>query len=734
MKKLIGILFCFQLCVIVFYGVFFLRFEAHQRILPWDGIAVEVNFNGNVDHFHRFIEAIYNTELFVTHVRPQSEFTYIYTTDITLNSEVVLSEGRFPARGTSEFIHTTQTEAENQVGLIDDILPSYELKITHFSNPLNFHMDGTYWFHTTDVSTVQAFVDEVTPYAFDIHMFSFEREGHLLFDLLLSMSLPFQAVQGGWEFIGLFTFFLFSLLFLMLQYGALMVRKQIIFKFHGISNFKILWNITRSTIFPLLIASAVAYIISVIYVYLMRFHLFLPEITFYFVVIASVLILFYLISINIFVYIQLHTSNKVSVVKGQRFNEGLQALNHLLKAAFSIMLMLTIFILRENIIALNERLAARPVWEETSNVYRIVSGWNTSGLLPELELEAAQRLASMHDYLMAEHGGFIVQGSRMSAILDWGFQSYANPETAPPLELSPNGHRIDISPSFLEVNPIQAVNGMDIEEQLVWDTTIKNILVPQSLEPYEKEFYELYLEHFYWVKVVTYNTYALLLDEPLLETTIDELSLNIIYVNDDQCYFAFNAHLMQSTGGIVCNPSAVILHPDSVYNSYIFAVLQQSFYFRSDEDTQGAFESILPAIQRYNLEDNIRFITPVYNEFAWAEQAITEQMMRLTVLAVLILSSSLATTYYLMATYFETNKFELVVKRNFGYHALKRNQTFTITLLSYSIPIVILGGLFLGWPVFLIGIVVIAVDILVAFAFERRLMNKSFAEIMKGER
>jgi len=41
-------------------------------------------------------------------------------------------------------------------------------------------------------------------------------------------------------------------------------------------------------------------------------------------------------------------------------------------------------------------------------------------------------------------------------------------------------------------------------------------------------------------------------------------------------------------------------------------------------------------------------------------------------------------------------------------------------------------GFLFGWLVFVIGIAVLAVDILIASIFERRLMKKSFAKIMKG--
>jgi len=732
MKKIIGIVFCFQLCVIIFYSVFFFRFETAQRMWNDDTIWVDVNFANDRENFDRFIEILYETgELVTLGVRLSmlDNVYHYYTTDVTLNGEIILASGRFPEPGTAEFIHSNETGSEHQVGVIDDILPGTVLSISHFSNPFNFTMDGHYQFQTTDLQIVEAFVEEVSPYVFGISIFYSE----WLFEASIWLLLMVVLGSGIWELAGLSIIFLATMLLLISQYAIQIGRKYTIFKLHGFSTRKVLQNVTLSVFTPLIFGSVVAYLMSVIYIYFMRFHLFLADITVYFIIISVLLILFYLLVLNSVAYSNLHFINQVGAVRGRKSHQFSQLFNHILKAIFSIVLLLSFFTTLENIEFLLIRHNSRHLWGKTEDIYRINFGvtgyWST-----ETDVAVTARVREIYDYLMTNHGGFIMDGNRMAHILETDFFPYVNPETAPPLKLSPSGYRITITESFLELNPIQAVNGIEISEQLIWDAYSQNLLVPESLQPYEAEFSALYLELFYFEKVQNYNSYAFLLDQPLLETTIDELSLNIIYVNDNQCYFTFNIFVKESTGGLLCDPIAVVFHPDQAQNSFLMGMFQNNFYFRSNEDTQGAFESILPAIKHYDLISNITFISPVYHEFIRILQVSTSGLLRFSVVMVLLILSTTSITYFLVATYFESNKYELTVKRHFGYSAIKRNKNFVLVLLSYTVPIIIMAGYLTSWTIFLIGLIIITLDLVVALAFERHLMNQSFAKIMKGDR
>jgi len=218
-----------QLCVMVFYGVFVLRFDAFDRLLGGSAISVDVAFGDDVDAFDRFVDALYETKQLVTLMTNLSminDVFHLYTTDVTMDNQVTLSSGRFPEFGTAEFIHSHETGDEQQVGVIDDILPGYVFSITHFSNPANLPTSGFYFFRNTDIQTVQAFVNVVTPYVVGISIFDggWEAAADFWVRLWHGLAGHFQVIEGRWEFLALVATFLLALFLLMLQYGILITE------------------------------------------------------------------------------------------------------------------------------------------------------------------------------------------------------------------------------------------------------------------------------------------------------------------------------------------------------------------------------------------------------------------------------------------------------------------------------------------------------------------------------
>ena len=160
----------------------------------------------------------------------------------------------------------------------------------------------------------------------------------------------------------------------------------------------------------------------------------------------------------------------------------------------------------------------------------------------------------------------------------------------------------------------------------------------------------------------------------------------------------------------------------------------RGLYFQHDGNADSAFEAIQPVVERYGLQEIVRFTWSAYSHFHSVIENLRDSLARMTVLLILIIFSNIAVSYYLVANYFETNKFKLVVQRNFGYSALRRNRSFLFLLVGYSLLAILITTLFFGWVVLLIGGAVLIFDLAAVTAFERWLMGKSFAEIMKGER
>ena len=243
-------------------------------------------------------------------------------------------------------------------------------------------------------------------------------------------------------------------------------------------------------------------------------------------------------------------------------------------------------------------------WEETKHIYVFEGAYvGQRDLAISLEIDTSKQL--FFNYIAENHQAFIMN-SRNIFMLDIGRYPYFDMTQAPPMYLSPLGYRVDISLNFLELNPISTVNNIPIEEQIVWDSSVLNILVPEHLMPYENEIKQLYLLDFYFQKITVENFYNEELNLPFNNTSIEELNINIIYVNSGQYYFLFDPDLRSETGGLILDPIAVIytsnVHPSNLGTWF----MNRGVYFKNptmmDNDTH---ESLSLAVTRYGLRDAI---------------------------------------------------------------------------------------------------------------------------------
>jgi len=226
-----------------------------------------------------------------------------------------------------------------------------------------------------------------------------------------------------------------------------------------------------------------------------------------------------------------------------------------------------------------------------------------------VELEALESKREFFNYITDNYDAFIMDSQHIW-FADNGFDLYIDPATAPPLELSPIGYRIDVCLNFLELNPISTVNTIPIKEQINWNSSVLNILVPEHLKPYEKYIKLLYLEDFYFRQVIVDNHYNEELGLPLNTTSINELSINIIYVESEQYYFSFDPTLRPETGGRILDPIAVV-YTGNIHNSFLGSWFSQgSVYFQSQTDIQNA---IFYTLAKHELDDISR-INSVYEQ------------------------------------------------------------------------------------------------------------------------
>ncbi|MCL1989712.1 MAG: DUF1430 domain-containing protein [Defluviitaleaceae bacterium] len=729
MKKILFFLFVIQLSVMSLYGTLLFHGNAYHSLFMDDVVNVTLNFGNQIENYERFLSLMAEEEIQVSRVvYREFDFTrsnvIFYTTDLTLNGLVHLQTGRFPKEGTSEFISTFETGELTQVGIIESLLPDLELTISGIENPQNFTLDGNYYLHTDDLQHVQRLLTELDAFLLFTEVWYFgESTSNFLMRGLGILSYQ-QAVE--------FVFISFMMVVIMIgasiQYVISQLKSSSIFLLHGYSIEKVIQVIVIDVLKLFFISLLMSYLVFIGYVLYMNQGTFILAMTPYFLLLGSILMLLYLMVIVLTVRLYLKKESATRLIKGKKPYLLMQLFNHGLKLMFIFFFLMTFQSSIHMLNHLNIRLDNLSHWELARGVYRInVSQVGHLGAVDfVIDRDYSMRKIAFYEAMSEQFMGFFMNPGGIEDIDD-DFSPYEGINVL----TSPHGNRITISPNFLKLNPIEALNGIPIIDQLVWDDNVFNLLVPERLRSYEEEIVENYLGHFYLQVVHVSNIYNRNLDLPLNETTIEAFSLNLIYVEADQYYFSFDSWVRPGTGGRILDPIAVI-HTGNFDPSFVNSNMTSSFYFQTD--ALNPYEAILPLLVEHGLDAAIPRVNSVFDENARTVALIQDEFVRAVGFTLILVIANLTVTYHLMASYFERNKFKLFLKGKLGYSPIKRNQFFIVGFLGYTIPFVVIATSNAGKGLLITGFFFIVIDLLFALIFEKYLQKKSFSEIMKGER
>ena len=730
MKKILSCLFIIQLSMMSFYVFLLLQGNHLNSLLVDDVIAVTLNFDDRLEDYEMFLALFREEDLHVSRVVFLDETRIaFYTTDVTLDGVVTLNTGRYPAMGTNEFVSNIETGETTQVGLIDNMMPDFEIVISGIDSPQNFALDGVYYIHTNNLQLVYSLIDELAENILLAEVSYFrEATANILIRGLDGFSTPMQFFEFASTSFVMFLIMIGS----SVQYAISKLKSSSIFSLHGYSTYKVIYLSVIELLKLFSLSVVIAYIIAIIYNIHLGYGGFLSDFTLYFSLLSGILIIIYLIIVNIVMLAYLKRSNSISLVKGKKPYLAMQLFNHALKITFTFFFLIIFNFSSITLREMNLRLDHLSYWDIARNVYQ-VNVTNVGQLRDDFAIERgySERKVAFYDAMSEYYTGFMMSTGDIGW-LDDEFMFFNEMDLGPAIAFSPNSrHRITISPNFLILNPIEAFNGEAIIEQIIFDDDILNILVPERLMYYEEEIVELYLEEFYSQKVIVSNIYNRALDLELNETPIESLSINIIYVRDEQYYFSFDPSIRPETGGRILDPIAVI-YTGNLDPSFLSAKMTTSFYFQTD--AINAYDEILLHLVYFGLESAIPRVSAVFDQNGRLIMELQGQLIRLVGFMIALVVASLTVTYNLMVNYFERNKFKLFLKGTLGYSPLQRNKYFIISFLGYTIPLVFIIGSLSNVRIFLIGLIFLTIDVAVALVFEKHLQKKSFAEIMKGER
>lgn len=716
MKKVICLLFTFQLIVISICGLDIFKDAKMNNILYENTTSIILNFDTPREYSYEFGKYLQDLgeekQVSISkYVFKNKNDIVIYTSDPSLNDKVSLSKGRFPNENSTEFISNTYTENSDQCGTFQRIDSKTKMTIKNIDVTSNLGGDGIYYISTTNEDIVNDILSDLNENVASAKIFDSVNSSNIEIDpeVLVTMGLVSLC-----------------LLVAIVQYSINKLKEVSILSIHGFSVTKILSVMIRKLIKVMILGAVIAYIICSIYYISINNLNYFGLLSIYF---GILVVLCILISICILFFVSLlhlKKSNRLSVIKGKRAYGIVSFMHYSLKIIFVLFLLFSINELALKSNTLNQQLDSLSNWEKAENLYATVVTY-TGEHERKRDFEVSNKMEDFYKKMIDSKGAFIFRAFNYGKE-DGTYMYELNCEDISP-EVSPNGKSIDINENYLKFNSIESVTS-SVVDQINHDDNVLNILVPEKLQIYEEEIRKNYLDYFYFQKVTVDNIYNESLNLEINKIEKSDLKINIIYVKNNQNYFSYKSNIEPEQKNLVNDPIAVI-YTDNVAASYCHSRMTNSFYFYSDaEDPFGEISSI---IAECDLQSSLQKVVSVYDKHGSEIQQLQREQRNLITFIVILFISNLMITYNLIASYYEKNKYKLYIKKLFGYSNFRKNRVFILLLFLINIiPLSIMTVMY-GSKIILTGIVLILIEFLVATIIDRLLAAKSFNSIIKGE-
>lgn len=252
-------------------------------------------------------------------------------------------------------------------------------------------------------------------------------------------------------------------------------------------------------------------------------------------------------------------------------------------------------------------------WSAYKNFYTTSIHYTGENDSTQKYLEIAERSAELFPLLEGNAGAFVCDVYNYQSIDEDGTPLYTMNGMHYPQEIAPNGQSIRVSRNYFQYNPIETVNGIELDNQIIYDDLTLNVLVPEKYRDMEGQIDEAYSDYFYFGKVQAENDYNEMagIDERL-DIPKDSLHVNIIYVKDGQRYFTFRSDCAAATNNWISDP-VVQIYTSNIHCNYAHSFLSQWTYFYSEKGTADeAYQDIKADVEACGAEESLQNVVSVY--------------------------------------------------------------------------------------------------------------------------
>lgn len=344
-----------------------------------------------------------------------------------------------------------------------------------------------------------------------------------------------------------------------------------------------------------------------------------------------------------------------------------------LKVMVLALLLVTITKAFDFMTAFKEKSASFGSWERTKNIYKIQYSLldnSLEELMSDYEEDRAlnDRLQNFYNVLSQKKNCFLIKADNFAQIvLNNGEIIYENEYYGDDFYEFPLGKWITIDENYLKINPINTCDGTELKDNIIHDTNVMNILVPEMYREYENIIVEKALEGFYFKKVTVDNIYNEKLNLPMNETAKEELLVNVIYVENNQNYYTYQIN-RGDMYNMVMDP-LVYIYIGNVDSSDMGSMINTCVFYISESEDR-TFLELQDVIDEAGTPD-ITGVKSVYDEGGAQITALNLRAERHTINAVIFLVFFfIIFIMYSWLTY-KINAYNSAIKKVMGYSVIR---------------------------------------------------------------
>ncbi len=677
----------------------------------------DINYNELLQHIINFSN---DKKINISQYHFQSETDLnIYSANINNDLNIHIESGEIPQGTTYLSNKNLESTGKNQSGIFSFPLSNWRVHIYDIQQLHNIGLGDTFYLSGADKETINIFIKEFSEYG-KVSLIDENINSLLLTNMPLLMVVIFS-----------FVIFLMVFFYFLIQNRKKLFLQQI----WGFSTWKIIFSVPREFLnFYILVIFLLSFgMTAFILVFNQTFFLMGYILMFVITNVTTVLILLFFTMIATW-FIKKVNNDYVNV-KGKLPFGKIQWISAILKTVVSIILFGIISSSLTNLYYLSKKVSGLEYWNQTQNVFRIQVGNLNANLNNNLKLDRDlnNRLFNFYKEIQSNNKGFLMESENFHIIdYDNGKPTYNYTRNITDISKihSPKGRNVTIDKNYLDINPIKGSKGSSIQDHLKNDDNILNILVPEQYKKLEQQITTSYKKWFYFQKVHVNNIYNEKLGYPLNQTTLDDLSINIIYTREGQYYFTFNSDTGDSKNRVK-DPIAIIYN-DSLDTSNMGAYATTSLFF-IDDSKGNAYENILSSLNKTHVTEvnnALSVFSEANTQIAYQKWLLFQQVTGfiITTIFSLILFSIFIWTYYF------TNIYQLNLKYLFGYSYWKRNKS--IILITFILNIIsglLIYAFYRLAFLFIVIIFVLIIDLVVINILSNYLNKKNLNKVLKGD-